>query len=162
MCFAIGHLEVGEWTTKLSWIIYFQSKNSAVLLFFFAVSRSSECHIDDVSDQGLGGSPSYSGVISVSWCTTTLVTDMSGCCSLASLIARAKACMESKGGTSDTSMQHKNTVNLLWNRLYCHCDALRAQQNSIIVWIKNPAAVIQLILYKYIIFANKVCRMGND
>lgn len=31
-------------------------------------------------------SPS-SGVISVSLCTTTLVTDMSGCCSLASLIA---------------------------------------------------------------------------
>lgn len=29
----------------------------------------------------------HSGVISVSWCTTTLVTDMSGCCSLASLMA---------------------------------------------------------------------------
>lgn len=34
----------------------------------------------------------YSGVISVSWCTTTLVTDMSGCCSFASFIAWAKAC----------------------------------------------------------------------
>lgn len=30
---------------------------------------------------------SYSGLISVSWCTTTLVTDMSGCCSFASLMA---------------------------------------------------------------------------
>lgn len=41
-----------------------------------------------------GTSPSYlgqsspsSGVISVSLCTTTLVTDMSGCCSLASFMA---------------------------------------------------------------------------
>lgn len=34
-----------------------------------------------------GQSSPSSGVISVSLCTTTLVTDMSGCCSLASLIA---------------------------------------------------------------------------
>lgn len=35
--------------------------------------------------------PCYSGEISVSWCTTTLVTDISGCCSFASLMALAKA-----------------------------------------------------------------------
>lgn len=36
-------------------------------------------------------SSASSGVISVSLCTTTLVTDMSGCCSLASLMAWARA-----------------------------------------------------------------------
>lgn len=47
---------------------------------------------------GLGALLSYlvqsspsSGVISVSLCTTTLVTDMSGCCSLASFMAWARA-----------------------------------------------------------------------
>lgn len=35
----------------------------------------------------LGQSSPSSGVISVSLCTTTLVTDMSGCCSLASFMA---------------------------------------------------------------------------
>lgn len=41
----------------------------------------------------LGQSSPSSGVISVSLCTTTLVTDMSGCCSLASFMAWARACM---------------------------------------------------------------------
>lgn len=39
----------------------------------------------------LGQSSPSSGVISVSLCTTTLVTDMSGCCSLASFMAWARA-----------------------------------------------------------------------
>lgn len=34
--------------------------------------------------------PRYSSAISVSWCTTTLVTDMSGCCSFAAFIACAR------------------------------------------------------------------------
>lgn len=36
--------------------------------------------------------PCYSSAISVSWCTTTLVTDMSGCCSFAAFMAWARTC----------------------------------------------------------------------
>lgn len=57
----------------------------------FATCQPSKCLGKSSSLLTCGQSSPSSGVISVSLCTTTLVTDMSGCCSLASLIAWASA-----------------------------------------------------------------------
>lgn len=57
----------------------------------FATCQPSKCLGKSSSPLTCGQSSPSSGVISVSLCTTTLVTDMSGCCSLASLIAWASA-----------------------------------------------------------------------
>lgn len=59
----------------------------------------------------LGQSSPSSGVISVSLCTTTLVTDMSGCCSLASLMAWARAWIM---GCSARKQRQGETENRRW------------------------------------------------
>lgn len=56
-----------------------------------ATCQPSKCLGKSSGPLTCGQSSPSSGVISVSLCTTTLVTDMSGCCSLASLIAWASA-----------------------------------------------------------------------
>lgn len=56
-----------------------------------ATCQPSKCLWKSSGPLTCGQSSPSSGVISVSLCTTTLVTDMSGCCSLASLIAWASA-----------------------------------------------------------------------
>lgn len=56
----------------------------------------------------LGQSSPSSGVISVSLCTTTLVTDMSGCCSLASFMAWARAYIQECSAKRDHQGETEN------------------------------------------------------
>ncbi len=56
----------------------------------------------------LGQSSPSSGVISVSLCTTTLVTDMSGCCSLASFMAWARAYIQECSARRDHQGETEN------------------------------------------------------
>lgn len=112
--------------------------------------ESASCHMpaeakpsESVPPLTWGQSSPSSGVISVSLWTTTLVTDMSGCCSLASLIAWASAYPQE---ITEGQRQKGGGTCMISSKVETHELDLYTQFTNEIQWLQKESDIVYWIV----------------